>query len=67
MLQRLRDEYAKDMTLADFKSKFRDQYMMVLLDPEQAVASLPELLAGRETDAPKALELLRECWRSVGR
>ena len=60
MLQRLRDEYAKDMTLADFKSKFRDQFMMVLLDPEQAVASLPELLAGRETDAPKALELLRE-------
>ena len=60
MLQRLRDEYAKDMTLADFKSKFRDQYMMVLLDPEQAVASLPELLAGRETDAPRALELLRE-------
>ena len=29
----VRDEYARDMSLADFKSKFRDQYMMVLLDP----------------------------------
>jgi hypothetical protein len=60
MLQKLRDEYAKDMTLADFKSGFRNQFMMVLLDPAQAIASLPKLLAGREADAPKALEVLRE-------
>jgi pimeloyl-ACP methyl ester carboxylesterase len=59
MLQRLRDEYAKDLTLADFKARFRDQFMMVLLDPEHAFASLHKLLAGRETDAPKVFELLR--------
>ncbi len=59
MLQRLRDEYAKDLTLADFKAKFRDQFMMVLLDPERAVGALGALLAGREADAPKAFGLLR--------
>ena len=59
MLQRLRDEYAEDLSLADFKAKFRDQFMMVLFDPERAVGSLPALLAGREDDAPKAFELLR--------
>ena len=60
MLQRLRDEYAKDLTLADFKAGFRDQFMMVLLDPDKAIAALPTLLAGREADAPRAFEILRE-------
>ena len=58
LLQRLRDEHAKDMSLADFKQAFRDQFMMVLLEPEASVAALAKLIAGREADAPKALELL---------
>ena len=59
MLQRLRDEYGSDLKLADFKEKLREQFMLLMLDPKRAVATLPELLAGREADAPKALELLR--------
>ena len=59
MLQRLRDEYGSDLKLADFKEKLREQFMLLMLDPKRAVATLPQLLAGREADAPKALELLR--------
>ena len=58
VLQRVRDEHAKDMSLADFKQAFRDQFMMVLLEPEASVAALPKLIAGHEAGAPKALELL---------
>jgi hypothetical protein len=60
MLQRVRDEHAKDMSLADFKQAFRDQFMMVLLEREKAVAALPKLLEGREADAPKAFALLKD-------
>jgi pimeloyl-ACP methyl ester carboxylesterase len=66
MLQRLRDEYAQDLSLADFKAAFRDQFMMVLLDPERAIASLPTLLAGRETDAPKAFALIGDVLEAGG-
>ncbi|MFO1046396.1 MAG: DUF3141 domain-containing protein [Geminicoccaceae bacterium] len=58
MLQRLRDEHAADMSLADFKALFRDQFLMVLHEPEAAVAALPRLLAGHEAGAPKVLALL---------
>jgi pimeloyl-ACP methyl ester carboxylesterase len=59
MLQKLRDEQAKDMSLAQFKALFRDQFLMVMLDAKAAVRTLPKLLAGREADASRAFELLR--------
>ncbi|HEX6011032.1 MAG TPA: DUF3141 domain-containing protein, partial [Geminicoccaceae bacterium] len=58
MLQKLRDEHAKDVTLAQFKQLVRDQFMMVLLDPEEAVRTLPKLLAGREAEAPRVFGVL---------
>jgi hypothetical protein len=66
LLQHLRDEYAKDMSLADFKQTVRDQFMMILLDPDAAVAAMPKLLAGREQDAPKALQLLQSVLAAGG-
>jgi hypothetical protein len=58
MLQKLRDEHAKDVTLAQFKQLVRDQFMMVLLDPEEAIETLPKLLAGREAEAPRVFAVL---------
>ena len=60
MLQRLRDEHAKDMSLADFKQCFRDQFMMVLLEPETRWRHCRSCWLVARHDAPKALELLRD-------
>ena len=39
-----------------FKDLFREQFMLVLLDPEQAIQSLPVLLDGKVRD-PMALHM----------
>ena len=67
MLQKLRDEHAKDVTLARFKQLVRDQFMMVLLDPEEAIETLPKLLAGREAKAPASSPSWTTCSPSAAR
>mgnify|MGYP000296480224 CR=1 FL=1 len=58
-IQKMRQEHAADLSLAQFKALIRDQFAMVVLDHEAAVASLPALLAGREAYVPTALEMIR--------
>ena len=60
MLQKLRDEHAHDMTLAQFKETIRAQFLLVLMDPEAAVRTLPGLLEGREADAPRLFAVREE-------
>ena len=55
----IRDEHASDLSLAQFKSAFRQQFMLVLLDPDEAVRTLPELVAKSEHPAA-ALAMLKE-------
>jgi hypothetical protein len=59
MLRKIRDEHASDLTLGQFKSAFRDQFLLVLLDPDEALRTLPRLLAKAE-DPAGAMALLRE-------
>ena len=59
MLRKIRDEHASDLSLAQFKSAFRQQFMLVLLDPDEAVRTLPELVAKSEHPAA-ALAMLKE-------
>ncbi len=46
VLRQIRAEHARDITLAQFKSLVRDQFFMLLVDEERALATLAEL-AGR--------------------
>jgi len=44
MLQRIRDEHGRKISLAAFKQALREQFLMLLLDPQGALAALPKLL-----------------------
>ena len=45
-IRRMRQDYptASELTLADFKAMVRDQYFMLLIDREAAIAAIPALL-----------------------
>jgi pimeloyl-ACP methyl ester carboxylesterase len=59
MLRKIREEHASDVTLAQFKAMLRDQFMLVMLDHEAAIATLPGLLDGQLARPQEALDLLR--------
>jgi pimeloyl-ACP methyl ester carboxylesterase len=44
MLQRIRDERGSKVSLGTFKQALRDQFLMLQLDPQEALAALPRLL-----------------------
>ena len=44
MLRRIRDERGSKVSLGTFKQALRDQFLMLLLDPQGALAALPKLL-----------------------
>ena len=44
MLRRIREERGGKVDLATFKQALRDQFLMLLLDPQAALAALPRLL-----------------------
>jgi hypothetical protein len=46
LLRQMRAERGEGLKLADFKELLRDQFLMLLLDQEEALTSLPKLLAG---------------------
>jgi pimeloyl-ACP methyl ester carboxylesterase len=60
MLRRIRAEYGARKTLAEFKQDLREQYFMLKIDQDRAVALIPELLKGNENQWPKLLELVRK-------
>jgi hypothetical protein len=45
LLRRMRDERGGGLTLAEFKQLVRDQFFMLLLDEERALAAIPAMLA----------------------
>jgi hypothetical protein len=59
MLRRIRAEHGAKKSLADFKQDVREQYFMLRLDESLAVAAIPELLKGHESEGPKLLEQVR--------
>ena len=66
VLSKLREEYASDLSLVDFKALVRDQFLMLELDEAQAVATIPVLLQGHGDRAAKALELLESVVTAPG-
>ena len=54
LLRRMRDEQGGDITLAEFKFSVRQRFML-LLDPERALATLPELLTNASAKQIRAM------------
>ena len=57
---------AKRLTLAEFKALVREQYLMLLVDPEAAVAALPNLLPSGGDVRRKALATVRQVLSARG-
>jgi len=51
LLRRMRDERGGGLTLAEFKQLVRDQFFMLLLDEERALAAIPAMLAADRQEA----------------
>jgi len=54
------------MTLSEFKAMVREQYFMLLIDPEAALAAIPALLPSDAETRRKGLATLREVLRVAG-
>ena len=67
LLRRMREERGGGITLAEFKAALREQGFMLLLDQEQAVATLPRLLGSASAEQIRAmLEDLRRVAAASG-
>lgn len=66
VIRRLRAQEPDSLPLSQFKEVLRDQYYMLLLDDERAVAAIPALLAGHEELGPQMLALIRRITTADG-
>ena len=66
LLRRIREEHGSGITLAEFKQLVRDQFFMLLLDEERAVAAIPSMLAKDQEGAARAAGDLRRLIETVG-
>jgi pimeloyl-ACP methyl ester carboxylesterase len=57
---------AKRVGLAKFKQIVKEQYLILLLDPEQAIAALPKLLPANRRQCEEALSLVRRVLAARG-
>ncbi|MDJ0782007.1 MAG: DUF3141 domain-containing protein [Desulfosarcinaceae bacterium] len=60
MLRRIRAAHGAKIPLDEFKEDLREQYFMLRLDEERAIALIPQMLKGYEADWPKMLEDIRK-------
>jgi pimeloyl-ACP methyl ester carboxylesterase len=60
MLRRIKGEHGAGKSLAEFKQDLREQYYLLRLDESRAVALIPELLKGHESEGPQLLKSVRE-------
>jgi hypothetical protein len=66
VIRKLRREQEHALPLAEFKALLREQFLMLLLDEERAIATLPELIQGREAEARAALTVIERVARARG-
>jgi pimeloyl-ACP methyl ester carboxylesterase len=64
-LRRIRQNYG-DTSLAEFKAIVREQFYMLLLDPDAALAAIPTMLPPEADTRRKALELINEVLSARG-
>src|SRR5262245_14890871 len=68
MVRRIRRSHAgtPPLSLPAFKSLVREQYLMLLIDPEAAVAALPSMLPADREKRLEALDLLKQVLSASG-
>jgi len=68
MVRRIRSSHSgtQSLSLPAFKSLVREQYLMLLIDPEAAVAALPSMLPADRQKRLDALELLKQVLSASG-
>jgi len=67
LLRRMREERGGGMTVTEFKALVRDQFLMLLAEPEEALAALPRLLKGASDRESKAvIGMIRQLVESAG-
>jgi len=54
------------LSLADFKALVREQYLMLLVDPDASLAAIPSMLPDEPETRNKALQLLRQALSARG-
>lgn len=54
------------MTLAQFKAMAREQYFLLLLDPEATLRAIPSLLPASADERQKALAVIRQVLGAAG-
>jgi pimeloyl-ACP methyl ester carboxylesterase len=63
---RLADDDSKRMTLSEFKAMAREQYFLMLLEPEAALAAIPRLLPPGAEERQRALAAIRQVLSAAG-
>ena len=66
MIRRIRAAQSEGLTLAEFKMLVREQYFMLLIDHEAALAAIPALLPQSVEERRKALAVLRQVVSASG-
>ena len=66
MLRRIRDEQGEKMSLVEFKELIREQFLMLRLDEKKAVALIPELLKGHESESHQLFDNIRRITTAGG-
>jgi hypothetical protein len=66
MLNRIRKEYASDITLDDLKNMIREQVFMLLIDERRALETIPALLKDYEDKGSRLLEAVRAAVTAKG-
>jgi hypothetical protein len=59
-------EAESDVPLAAFKAMVREQFYMLLLDTEGALAAIPSMLPDDSRSRQKAFDLIKQVWRARG-
>ena len=62
----MRDERGVGLTLAEFKQLVRDQFFMLLLDEERALAAIPAMLAADRQEAARIVSDMHRVIEVVG-
>jgi pimeloyl-ACP methyl ester carboxylesterase len=66
MMRRIRGTYARSLSLAEFKSLVRAQFLMLLLDEKRAVAAIPAMLPPEADVRAEALGVIRQVLNASG-
>jgi pimeloyl-ACP methyl ester carboxylesterase len=66
LLRKIRAQYSQGLNLQQFKELVRDQYFMLMLDEEQALAVIPDMLPDDMDERRRSLDAVRKIANVAG-